>query len=97
MTIKAYTLAITIAVVSPLTIAMTGASLASPALSGASELKAAAPIALTDVKYRKHAPQYWNYSADWSYPASRQKYDSSSEQFCYLPSEPCGNDHRVTN
>jgi hypothetical protein len=91
MTIRTYTLAITIA------IAMTGASLASPALSGASELKAAVPIALTDVKYRKHASQYWNYSADWGYPASRQKYDSSSEQFCYLPSEPCGNDHRVTN
>jgi hypothetical protein len=62
MTIKAYTLAITIAVVSPLTIAMTGASVASPALSGASELKAAASIALTDVRYRKHAPQYWNYA-----------------------------------
>jgi hypothetical protein len=96
MTIKTYTLAITIAVVSPLTIAMTAVSLAAPALSGTSELKAAVPFVATDAKYRKQDPQYWNYSADWSYPASRQGYDPS-EQFCYLPSEPCGNDPRVTN
>jgi hypothetical protein len=96
MTIKTYTLAITIAVVGPLTVAMTGGSFAAPALSGASGLKAAVPIVATDVKYRKAAPQYWNYSADWVYPAYRQGYDRS-RQFCYMPDGPCGNNHRVTN
>jgi hypothetical protein len=53
MAIKAYTLAITIAVVGPLTVAITGGSLAAPALSGASVLKAAVLIAATGRKVPK--------------------------------------------
>ena len=29
-------------------------------------------------------------SDGWTYPHSQ-------EQFCYMPSSPCGNNHRVTN
>jgi hypothetical protein len=68
MTIKVSKLAIAIAVVGPLTVAMTGGAFAAPVPSGALALKAAAPNAATDVKYRKHAPQ-------WGYPAYRQGYD----------------------
>jgi hypothetical protein len=75
MTIKASKLAIAIGVVGPLTVAMMGGSYAAPALSGAIALKAAASIAATDVKYRKHAPRYWDYSTNWGYPAHRQGYD----------------------
>ena len=75
MTIKASKLAIAISVVGPLTVAVTGGANAAPALSGANALKAAAPIAATDVKYRKHAPRYWGYSSNWSYPAYSQAYD----------------------
>jgi hypothetical protein len=77
MTIKASKLAIAIAigVVGALTVAMTGAAYAAPALSGAAALKAAAPISATAVKYRKHAPRYWQYSTNWGYPAYVQGYD----------------------
>jgi hypothetical protein len=33
-------------------------------------------------------PQYQNYSASQGY---------AGEQYCYLPSEPCDNQHTVTN
>jgi hypothetical protein len=75
MTFKASKLAIAIGVVGPLTIAMMGGTYAAPAPSGAIALKAAALIAATDVKYRKHPPQYWDYSTNWDYPAHRQGYD----------------------
>ena len=75
MTIKASKLAIAISVVGPLTVAVTGGANAAPALSGANALKAAAPIAATDVKYRKHAPRYWDYSTNWNYPGYSQGYD----------------------
>ena len=97
MTIKAYTLAITFAAVGPLVVGMTGGSFAAPALSGSSVLKAAVPMATTDARYRKDMPRYWDYSADWGYPTYGQRYDSGSERYCYLPSSPCGNNHRVTN
>ena len=78
MTIKASKLAIAIGVVAPLTVAiMTRGTYAAPALSGAVALKAAAPIAASDVKYRKDAPRYWDYSANWGDPAHRQGYDPS--------------------
>ena len=70
MTIKASKLAIAIGVVGPLTIAMMGGTYAAPALSGAIALKTAGPIVATDVKYRKYAPRYWDYSTNWGYPAS---------------------------
>ena len=75
MTIKASKLAIAIGVVGPLTVAMTGGTYAAPALSDAIALKAAAPIAATEVKYRKHAPRYWDYSTNWNYPGYNQGYD----------------------
>jgi hypothetical protein len=71
MTIKASKLAGAIAVVAPLTMAMTGASYATPTLSGAVALKAAAPIAATEVKYRKQT-QCWNTSTNGGYPAYNQ-------------------------
>jgi hypothetical protein len=76
MTIKVSKLAMAIAVVGPLTVAVTGGAFAASVPSGAVALKAAAPNAATDVKYRKHAPQqYWDYSTNWGYPAYRQGYD----------------------
>lgn len=59
MTIKAYTLAITFAVVGPLVVGMMGGSFAAPVLSDASALKAAMPMAATDARYRKDIPRYW--------------------------------------
>jgi hypothetical protein len=97
MTIKAYTLAITLAVVGPLVVSMTGGSFAAPALSGTSVLKAAAPMATTYARYRKNKPRYWDYSADWDYPTYGLGYDTGGELYCYLPSSPCDNNHRVTN
>jgi hypothetical protein len=72
MTIKASKPAIAIAVVAPLTMAMTGPSHATPALSGTVALKAAAPVAATEVKYRKQPSQCWNNSTSWGYPAYNQ-------------------------
>lgn len=98
MTIKAYTLAITFAVVGPLVVGTTGRSFAAPLLSDTSALKAAVPMAATDARYRKDIPRYWDYSADWDYPTYGQGYDIGRERlYCYLPSSPCGNNHRVTN
>ena len=38
---------------------------------------------------RVFAPSVEHYDG-WTYPHSQ-------EQFCYMPSSPCGNNHRVTN
>lgn len=72
MTIKASKLAIAIAVVAPLTMAMTGASYATPALSGAVALKAAVSTPATEVKYRKQPSQCWNNSTNWDNPTYNQ-------------------------
>jgi hypothetical protein len=77
MAIKAYTLAITIAVVGPLTVAITGGSLAAPALSGASVLKAAVPIAATGRKVPKGRAAILELFRRLGLPTYRQGYDPS--------------------
>jgi hypothetical protein len=52
--IKASKLAIAIAVVGPLAVATVGESFAAPVPSSAVAVKAAAPAAATDVKYRAY-------------------------------------------
>jgi hypothetical protein len=52
--IKASKFAIAIAVAGPLAIATVGESFAAPAPSGAVTVKAATPVAATDVQYRSY-------------------------------------------
>src|ERR1700688_558726 len=61
MMIKASKFAIAIALVGPLAIATAGQSFAASVASAAPAIKAAAPAAAIDVRYRSHAAQqYWD-------------------------------------
>jgi hypothetical protein len=97
MAIKAYTLAITIAVVGLLTVAITGASLAAPALSGASVPKAAVPIAATGRKVPKGRAAILELFRRLGLPKLTGRGTTQVSKYCYLPDEPCDNNHRVTN
>jgi hypothetical protein len=64
MKIKTYRFAIAITVAGPLAIAPAATSFAAALPSGAVAVKAAAPAAATEVRYRKNvARQYWKIEA----------------------------------
>lgn len=69
MTTKTFTLATAIAVIGPLTVAVTNGSFAASGQFGTAALKAAAPTAATDVAYRtRGTPQYRDFAHTTRYP-----------------------------
>ena len=97
--IKASKFGIAIAAVASLAIATVEESSAAPATVDANTVMAPAA---TGVQYRTYfdddyglytyrpAYKYRGYTDRWAYP-------HSEELYCYMPSSPCDNNHRVTN